>query len=225
MLVCGVPDSATVFSRVMKDEVDRFGNLALSKAKAEALFHHFPEIYSAIVDERGDIAAYSSAFPLKQAWADALIAGHICETDLEPHMLLNLDECRGDSCVYIGSVVVADKYNVVSKSVLLASLLSWRVQQLEIAAIRRLSVVMTTATREGERMVRYVGARLLNDGANRKDGVSIFGRKVTANFLHRAASGLERCLNGGQVRMNFESKNSYRFDHPKVAMRRMEFST
>jgi hypothetical protein len=219
-----VPASAGVFSRVVEAEIGRFGGLALSKDRAEALFHHFPETYCAIVDEAGAIAAYSSAFPLKKTFADALVAGEIAETDLEPHMLLGLHECR-DSNVYIGSVVVDDKYNVISKSVLIASLLSWRIQQLEIAAIRRLSVMMTAATRDGERMVRYVGARLLNEGANRKDGVAIFGRKVNGNFLHRATAGLERCLNARQVQMNFHSKNAYHFNHPKLAVPQVEFST
>jgi hypothetical protein len=57
---------------------------------------------------------------------------------------------------------------------------------------------------QGERMIRYVGAKQLNDGINRKDGLPVYGRVVTPGFLSRAAATMERCLNSRVVQMNLD---------------------
>lgn len=88
------------------------------------------------------------------------------------------------------------------KSVLLASMFSWRAQQLHHVSINRLSVMMTAATKQGERLIRRMGARQLNAVANRKDGYAVYGRAITPRFLRRATATIEKCLNSNVVQMS-----------------------
>jgi hypothetical protein len=98
--------------------------------------------------------------------------------------------------------VVGGDYDAITKSVLLASMFSWRVQQLHHVAVGRLSVMMTAVTKQGERMIRKFGAKQLNGSAHRKDGYAVYGREVTPRFLYRATVVMDKCLNSGIVQMN-----------------------
>jgi len=175
---------------------------------ADDIFKFRPEIYTVILGPQQTVAAYSSAFPLKRKWAEAFVAGDVTEPELTPDMLLGRQDCLDDACVYIGSVVVASNYNPLMKATLLASLFSWRMQQLRDTSVRRLVVIMTAATKQGERMIRAVGAKPLNGGANRKDGYTVYERQITPGFLYRATAVMERCLNSRIVQMNFEFRPS-----------------
>jgi hypothetical protein len=202
MFVCGVPRSSSEFSRVLKVEQGLFGDLSVPTDVAHQIFESRPEIYAAVIGPDEAVAAYSSAYPLQKKWADALVAGDITEPELTSAMLLTRQDCHEASSIYVGSVVVGDGYDPIMKSVLLASLFSWRVRQMQHISINRLSFIMTAVTKQGERMIRKLGARQLNAGANRKDGYAIYGRVVTPRFLFRATAAMERCLNSGIVQMS-----------------------
>ncbi len=202
MFVCGVPKDSSEFARVLKVEQGLFGGLSLPPAMAHQMFDFRPEIYAAVVGPDDNVAAYSSIYPLKKKWADAFVAGDVTEPDLTTTMLLTRQDCHERSSIYIGSVVVGGDYDAITKSVLLASMFSWRVQQLHHVAVGRLSVMMTAVTRQGERMIRKFGAKQLNDGTQRKDGYAVYGREVTPRFLYRATLVMDKCLNSGLVEMN-----------------------
>jgi hypothetical protein len=204
MFVCGVPKDATALSRVLTVERNLFGALSVPDSVAHEIFRARAEIFSAITGPGASVAAYSTIYPLKPHWAKALIAGDIAEPDLRANMLLARHDSHHNACIYIGSVVVDSSFDPLTKSILLSSVLSWRTQQLLDASIRRLSVVMTGVSKEGERLIRYLGAKQLNDGANRKDGYAIYGRTVTQGFLSRATSTIERCLNNRTVKMDLD---------------------
>jgi hypothetical protein len=202
MFVCGVPRNSAEFSRLLRIEEDLFGNLSVPATVAHQFFKRYPEMYTVIQAEDGAVAAYSSTYPLKRQWADALVAGDIAEPDLTPAMLIDEDESLDGCSIYIGSVVVVGEHDALTKAILVASLLSWRIQQLQAAAVSKLSIVMTAVSEQGERMIRYIGAKQLNDGAGRKDGYPIYGREISPGFVHRMTATMERCLNSGIVRMD-----------------------
>ena len=204
MFVCGVPRDSSEFSRLVSVEQGLFGGLSVPPQMAHEIFEFRPEIYTAVVAPDQSVAAYSSAYPLKAHWAEEFVAGHVTEPELTSDMLLERQDSHERSCVYVGSVVVASNYDPFTKSILLASLFSWRVQQMRHASIDRLSLIMTAVTKQGERMIRRIGARQLNDGAHRKDGHAIYGREITPRFLVRATAMMAQCLGDGIVQMSFE---------------------
>jgi hypothetical protein len=166
------------------------------------MFEFRPEIYAAVIGPDENVAAYSSIYPLKKEWADAFTAGDVTEPELTTDMMLQRQDCHERVTIYIGSLVVGDNYDPITKSLLLASMFSWRVQQLRHASVNRLSVIMTAATKQGERLIRKVRAKELNSSANRKDGYAVYGREVTPRFLYRATAAMAICLNSGIVRMD-----------------------
>jgi hypothetical protein len=208
VFICRVPRNADEFSRVLCVEQGLFGELSIPPNRAYEFFEAFPEIYTAVFDSKGGVAAYSSGYPLQQKWADAFIAGDVTEPDLMPSMLLRRDENLNGACFYIGSVVVRPHYDSLTKAALLASLLSWRVQQLQAASVKRLSVIMTPVTDEGARLVQYGGAKKLNDGVNRKDGYPVYGRAVSPEFLLRASAAIERCLSSRFIQFGNEAEQA-----------------
>src|SRR5471030_2239783 len=127
MFVCGVPRNSAEFSRLLRVEEDLFGNLTVPSAVAHEFFNRYPEMYTVIQAEDGAVAAYSSTYPLKREWADALIAGEISEPDLTPAMLIDEDESLDGYSIYIGSVVVVREHDALTKAILISSLLSWRI--------------------------------------------------------------------------------------------------
>jgi Domain of unknown function (DUF4118) len=214
MFVCGVPRDSDEFFRVLSVEQELFGDLSVPPAIALEIFKSRPEIYTAIVGQNDTVAAYSSAYPLKREWAEAFVAGDITEPELTPSMLLGRSDSLEGSCVYIGSVVVVGQNHPFTKATLLASLLSWRVQQLKAASVKRLSVFMTPVAEQGERMIRFIGAKQLNEGMNRKDGYPVYGRVITPGFLSRATATMERCLNNSTVQMNLDFTPSVNHAQP-----------
>jgi hypothetical protein len=202
MFFCGVPRDSCDFSKVLKVERGLFGDNALPSAMAHQFFEFRPEIYAAVLGPDDGVAAYSSVFPLKKQWAEAFVAGDITEPELTPAMMLTRQDCHEFASIYIGSVAVGDNFDPIMKSVLLASMFSWRAAQLHHVSIQRLSVMMTAATKQGERLIRRMGARQLNASANRKDGYAVYGRTITPRFLRRATATIGKCLNSGVVRMS-----------------------
>ena len=202
MFTCGVPRNSDELARVLNLERSLFGDLSVPEDMAHKIFEICPEVYTVIRAPDDTVAAYSSALALKPEWAAAFIAGNVTEPDLTPDMMLGRHDSLEGSHIYIGSVVVASHYDSLTKVTLLASLLSWRVQQLRAASVKRLSVIMTPVTEQGERMVRYAGALKLNDGVNRKDGHAVYGREITPGFLCHTVAAIERCLNGCAIQMN-----------------------
>ncbi len=205
MFVCRVPKSSEEFSRVLRVEQDLFGALSIPPSTSHEIFKTFPEIYTAIFDSNGVVAAYSSGYPLKQKWAEAFIAGQITEPELEPSMLLRKHDCLDGAYVYIGSVVVRTYYDPFIKAALLAGLLSWRIKQLQASSIKRISAIMTPVTEGGLKLIHYAGARKLNDGTNRKDGYPVYGCAISSTFLLRASATIERCLSSCCIQFSDEA--------------------
>jgi len=202
MFICGVPKDSAEVALILRIEQELFGNLSIPAGISNEIFQIRPELFTSILAPNGEVAAYSTAFPLHQHWARALVAGEVTEPEITPDMLPGYHDPHENPSVYIGSVVIGSQYDPLTKASLLAALLSWRAHQLRDASIRRLSVMMTGVTKQGQQLIRFAGARQLNSGTNRKDGYPIYGRTVTPSFLHRATALVERCLNSRIVQMN-----------------------
>jgi hypothetical protein len=204
--LCEVPRNASDMMNIATLERELFGGMALSVESALNLYEFCPEIYSALYCEGNTIAGYSSVFPMKAEYAEEFIAGRLTEPELQPHMLLPPSAPDFQrSRAYVGSVVVRDDYGLVTRSILLAGLLSWRMTQMTHLSLRRMPVFMMAVSEQGSQMVRFVGAKKLNDGAIRKDGKAIYGRTVTPGFLTRANASLQRCMSAGLVQMRFDN--------------------
>lgn len=201
MFVCGVPRNLAEFSDAFSVGENQFGELSVSLSMAEKLFVFRPEIYLAVIAPNGAVAAYSSAYPLKEQWADALVAGDIAEPDLTPDMLLGRQDALDGSSIYIGSIVVSSNYDPFSKSVFLASLLAWRAQQLQNASVKRINAIMTPVTKQGQRLVRYIGAERLGEETD-ANGHGIYGRKISPGFLYRITSSMEKLLGNSMVKLD-----------------------
>jgi hypothetical protein len=203
MFVCCVPRSSAEFLRVFSLEQSLFGRFSVPPEIAKNFFSIRPEIYQAVIGPGDTLAAYSSVYPLKPHWATAFIAGEIGEPELEPHMLLERDQSLEEATLYIGSVVVADRYDAVIKSLLIASMTAWRAKQFDVATLKRFSVIGTPLTEHGHRLRRRGGAALLAAGSSRKDGCSVYGREITHGYHSRLLPAVERLLNGSVVEMKY----------------------
>ena len=218
MFVCCVPRGSAEFLRVLSLEQNLFGRFCMPPETAKQFFQIRPEIYQAVIGSAGNVAAYSSVYPLKPCWATAFIAGEIGEPELEPHMLLERDESLEDATLYVGSVVVADGLNPVTKSLLIASSIAWRARQLDVAALKRFFVIATPVTEHGQRLLRHGGAALLADGSTRKDGCSVYGREITHSYHSRLLGAVEPLLNNSIIEMkyNFPRRNKRPHHIPAV---------
>jgi hypothetical protein len=205
------------FSRVIEVEQKLFGNLALSPQRSLDIFKMRPDIFTAVFCPSGTVAAYLTAYPLRPQIAGALIEGEIIEPDLIPDMLLTRQETLEGSCIYLGSVVVDSKFDPISKSILLVSLTQYRLHQLQDADVKRFTAIMTTASRDGEKLAQRIGAEKLNDGSNRKDGLDIYGRTITRGFIYQASSSVQRFFDNKMVRMNFDPITSEAFGEIEMA--------
>ena len=203
MFVCGVPKNIAEFSGVFNVSEDQFGELSISLNMAKRIFAFRPEIYSAIMTRNGTPAAYSSAYPLKEEWANAFAVGDIAEPDLTPDMLLSREDALNGASVYIGTVVVAGNFDPFTKSVLLASLFSWRARQMQDASVKRITAIMTPVTKHGQRLARYIGAERLGARTD-VNGYAIYSRKLSPGFLYRITSSMEKLLSNSMVRLNLE---------------------
>jgi len=205
MFYCGVPRDAAEFSRVWTIEQSQFGGLSVPASVAREIYRKRPELFLAIFCEKSTVAAYSVGYPLKPEWADALIAGAITEPELTADMLLTYEDSHENAAVYIGSVVVSEQYDAFTRASLMAALVSFRAGQMRQHSIRRMSLMMTGVSKQGQKLIRYVKAKQLNSGDNRKDGYAIYGRVITPSFLNRATIAIERCFNSTSVQMSLDS--------------------
>ncbi len=205
MFYCGVPRNAVEFSRVWHFEQTQFGNLSVPAPVAREIFQQRPELFLAIFCKKSTVAAYSVGYPLKPRWAQALIAGYVTEPELMPDMLLGRHDSHEGASVYIGSLVVAEHYDAFTRASLMAALASWRARQLRDASIRRMSLVMTGVSKQGQKLIHYVRAKKLNSAENRKDGYAIYGRTITPSYLNKATIAIERCFNSSSVEMSLDA--------------------
>jgi hypothetical protein len=183
--VCRVPKNAEEFRRVHELEQSMFGELAFPTDVAEEIFAMRPEIFSAVFDQDGNVVAYSSAFFLRPEWGTALIRGDITDVELRPHMMYRRNDHHAGVYVYLGSVVVDPKCDPILKAMLLASLMWFRVHQMLSASVERLSAIMTTVSKEGERLARRMGAKKLNDRTK------MFGCELSPELLGGAFRAME----------------------------------
>jgi len=201
MFVCGVPRNLAEFSDAFNVGETQFGELSVSLSMAKTIFAFRPEIYLAITAPNGAVAGYSSTYPLKERWANALVAGDIAEPDLTPDMLLCREDGLDGASIYIGSIVVSSNYDPFSKSVFLANLLAWRALQLQDASVKRITAIMTPVTKQGQRLVRYIGAERLGTKTD-VNGHGIYGRKMSPGFLYRITSSVEKLLSNSMVKLD-----------------------
>jgi hypothetical protein len=194
--VCAVPKDAEEFGRVHELEQSLFGDLAFPRDVADEIFAMRPEIFSAVFDQDGAVVAYTSAFFLRPEWGTALIRGDITDLDLRPHMMYRRNDRHTGVFVYLGSVVVDPKCDPILKAMLLAGLMWFRVHQMRSASVERLSAIMTTVSKEGERLARRMGARKLNDRSN------IFGCDLSLDLLGGAFRAMEKFPFANSIRMN-----------------------
>jgi hypothetical protein len=110
-------------------------------------------------------------------------------------------ETLDGSSIYVGSIVVSSNYDPFSKSVFLANLLGWRAQQLQDASVKRITALMTPVTKQGQRLVRYIGAERMGAETD-VNGHGIYGRKISPGFLYRITSSMEKLLGNSMVKLN-----------------------
>jgi hypothetical protein len=192
MFVCTVPRNLEEFGRLHDIEQRLFGDLALPLDVACDIFETRPEIFNAVVDRDGTVVAYTSAFTLRPQWGTALTCGEITGAELRPSMIYKRHDCHIDLHLFIGSVVVDPKYDPIQKCILLSSLLWFRVHQLRSTSVQRLSAIMTTASGQGERIARRLGAKKLTDRSKCRDGLDVFGCDISLDLLARAFGVMER---------------------------------
>lgn len=203
MFTCKVPDEAGI-RHLATIEQQLFNGIALSAEGILKIYDFCPEMFCVIENDDGNIVGYSSIFTMLPDEALRFIAGDFSEPDLVPELLISPEhENFSKTHAYVGSVVIIGDFNIITRSVLLASLLSWRMKQMTRLALRRLPVFMISASEQGSQLVRFVGARTLKDAAERRDGNAIYGRTITPSFLAHANKALQRCLSSGFVKMDF----------------------
>jgi len=194
--VCRVPKDVEEFRRVHELEQSMFGELAFPTDVADEIFAMRPEIFSAVFDQAGNVVAYTSAFFLRPEWGTALIRGDIADLDIRPHMMYRRDECHTGVFVYLGSVVVDPKCDPILKAMLLGSLMWFRVHQMRSASIERLSAIMTTVSKEGERLARRMGAKKLNDRTD------MYGCELSPELLGGAFRAMDNFPFARSIEMN-----------------------
>jgi hypothetical protein len=203
MFTCKVPDEAGI-RHLASIEHKLFEGISLSTDRLQKIYEFCPEMFCVLENDDGSVVGYSTIFTMLPDDAQRLISGDLAEPDLAPELLIApKDENFSKSHGYIGSVVITGEFNIITRSVLLASLLSWRMKQMTRLALRRFPVFMISASEQGSQLVRFVGARTLKDGAERRDGNAIYGRTITPSFLNHANRALQRCLSSGFVKMDF----------------------
>ena len=205
MFHCGVPKLSSDINRILEIEHKKFGDLAIAEATALRIYNFCPELFCSIYDDGGSIVAYSTAFPMKKDYANFVISGEITESDITPEMMIRTDGLMSESNTYVGSVVVEDSSNPITRSVLLSGLLTWRMRQIENIGIKSLPVFMVAASHEGDKIIRFIGAKKINDGSKRKDLKAVYARRITPGFMNRASKTLDRCIKDSLLKMNYDN--------------------
>jgi hypothetical protein len=200
---CAVPANEYELRQLQDLEQKLFGTHALPLGVMNEIFATRPETFNAVFTRDGTVAAYSTAFPLRPAWRTALISGHLAEAGLRPEMIYKRGDCHTDTFIYVSAVAVDPTCDPILKSVLLGSLLWFRVHQLWSASVRCLSMIMTIVSNEGERLARRLGARKINDRMNRRDGLDVFGCDLTPDLLRGVFGTAEVFPFSQTIQMNF----------------------
>ena len=73
---------------------------------------------------------------------------------------------------------------------------SGTLEQFDVAALKRFSVIATPLTEHGHHLLRRGGAALLAAGSSRKDGCSVYGREITHGYHSRVLPAVEHLVNG-----------------------------
>jgi hypothetical protein len=203
MFTCKVPDKVGIL-RLANIEHKLFEGISLSPDRLQAIHEFCPEMFCVIENDDNDVVGYSSVFTMMPEQALRFISGEISEPDLSPELLTPPSAANFNKThAYVASVVVVGDFNVITRSVLLASLLSWRMTQMTRLELRRVPVFMISASEHGSQLVRFVGARILREAADRGGGNAIYGRTITPSFMNHANKALQRCLSSGFVKMDF----------------------
>src|SRR5215210_7984120 len=173
MFVCRVPRNLQEFAKLHALEERLFGHYAMSLETAAEMFTKRPEIFNAVFDQNGEVLAYTSSFMLRPKWGKALTRGEITGDELQADMVYGRHDRHTDLHLFIGSVVVDPKCDPIQRCILLSSLMWFRIQQLRAASLDRFAAIMTTASEQGERLARRLGAKKVTDGATCRDGLDV----------------------------------------------------
>jgi hypothetical protein len=194
VFLCASPRDLAQLSKIMRVDHDIFGKGTLSRAASTAIFMKRPDTYAALFAADGSVAGYLDLYPLEPASAAQFIDGEICEEDFTPKMILSRSESHEGCCFYAGSIVVDRRYDPITKSMMILGLFSWHAHHIATRIAEQAIIVMTTVTPHGARLAAKIRAEKLRDGAQRKDGLDLFGLLVTPAALaqlHSAFSKLE----------------------------------
>ena len=199
-LVCAIPRDTDEFRRLHDLERSLFGDLALPLEVMSGIFAIRPETFNAVFAPNGTVVAYTSAFPLRPPWGAALIDGDLTESELRPEMIYRRGDCHTGTLIYVSAVAVDAKCDPILKSVLLGSLLWFRVHQLWSASVQCLSMVMTTVSREGERLARRLGATIARTA---ETGWTCSGCDLTPRLLGGVFGTMDVFPFGKSILMDF----------------------
>jgi hypothetical protein len=180
---CAILRGSDDFTKLVDLDQRVFGTATLSRASAEAIFHTRPELYSAVFDPDGEVAGYLDIYPLRRECARMLRRGHIGEAELHPGMLLGRSENHDRCDLYIGSLVIAGRYDPIVKSALLSALLKLRLIHMRALKVGRVNLLMSIASARGERLARRLGARKIQEGGKRRDGLDLYSGYTTQSSL------------------------------------------
>jgi len=189
--------------RVVHVDQRVFGKNTLSRPAAAAIFIKRPEIYAALFDPDGAVVGYLDVYPLQPIWGERFIDGEICEADFMPNMILERSESHDGCCFYAGSIVVDDRFDPISKSMMIAGLFKWHAHYLAAMVTQQTRLIMTVASARGARLVEKIAASKLRDGRHRKDGLDIFGRPVTPAAIGQMHAAFSKLDIDGVIHLEF----------------------
>lgn len=64
---------------------------------------------------------------------------------------------------------------------------------------------MIAASKEGDKIIRFIDAKKINDGSNREDLKAVYTRRITSIFMNRASKTLGRCIKDSLLQMSYEN--------------------
>jgi hypothetical protein len=204
MFTCAMPRDLDAFGKIVGVDQHIFGKSTVSRPASTAIFIKRPEIYSALFAPDGSIAGYLDLYPLRPQWAKRFIDGDISEADFDASMILERSESHERCFFYVGSIVVEGRFDPLLRSLMIASLFKWHARHVAALVTRQASLIMTTATAQGARLARIIGARKLCDGSQRKDGLDMVGRAITPaaiRHLHVVFGGFD---SEGVIHLDFD---------------------
>jgi hypothetical protein len=174
-----MPRDLDAFGKIVGVDQHVFGKSTASRPTSTAIFVKRPEIYSALFAPDDSIAGYLDLYPLRPQWAKRFIDGDISEADFDASMILERSESHERCIFYAGSIVIESRFDLLLRSLMIASLFNWHARHVAALVTRQASLIMATATPQGARLAKIIGARKLRDGSQRKDGLDMVGRAIT----------------------------------------------